>query len=137
MKKIILISLFTSQLFATETTTTSTFKVDKIVQEVSNEEAFGKSSKYALLFAKHELSSSDQQLHFYYGAKVGIISEEFTNDNGFGIPLNEMGAFYAATVGMEYDLDKQSILIAEALRSEDQVYQRTQSKLQLTYTYNY
>ena len=137
MKKIILISLLTSQLFAAETIATSTFKVDKIVQEVSNEEAFGKSSKYSLLFAKHELSSSDQQLHFYYGAKVGVVSETFTNDNGFGIPLNEMGTFYAATVGMEYDLDKQSILIAEALRSEDQVYERTQSKLQLTYTYNY
>jgi len=137
MKKIILISLLTSQLFATETIATSTFKVDKIVQEVSNEEAFGKSSKYSLLFAKHELSSSDQLLHFYYGAKVGIVSEEFTNDNGFGIPLNEVGTFYAATVGMEYDLNKQSILVAEALRSEDQVYERTQSKLQLTYTYNY
>ena len=137
MKKLILISLLTSQLFSQENETTSTFKVDKIVQEVSNEEAFGKSSKYSLLFAKHELSSSDQQLHFYYGAKIGVVSENFTNDNGFGVPLNEIGAFYAATVGMEYDLNQQSILVAEALRSEDKTYQRTQSKLQLTYTYNY
>ena len=137
MKKIILISLLTSTLFAQENASTSTFKVDKVVQEVSNEEAFGKTSKYSLLFAKHEVSSSDQQLHFYYGAKLGVVSEAFSNDNGFGIPLNEMGTFYAAAVGMEYDLNKQSILVAEALRSEDQVYERTQSKLQLTYTYNY
>ncbi len=137
MKKIILISLLTSQLFAQEDAATSAFKVDKVVQNLSNQEAFGKSSKYSLLFAKHELSSNDQQLHFYYGAKVGVVSEEFTNDDGFGIPLHEIGAFYAATVGMEYDLNKQSILVAEALRSEDQVYQRRQSKLQLTYTYNY
>lgn len=137
MKKIILISLLTLTLFAQEDTPISTFKVDKVVQEVSNEEAFGKISKYSLLFAKHEVSSSDQQLHFYYGAKLGVVSEEFNNDNGFGLPLNAMGTFYAATIGMEYDLNKKSILVAEALRSEEHIYERTQSKLQLTYTFNY
>ena len=130
-------SLMASALFAEQNSVISDFLVEKNVQEVSNESGFGKKSTYSLLFAKHELTTNDHNLHFYYGAKMGLINEAYTTDNGFGVPLNEVGAYYAAAVGMEYDLNKEAILVAEALHAEDEVYQRSESKVQLTYTYNY
>lgn len=137
MKKIVFISLLASTLFAEQGHVLSDFFVDKDVKKINNEASFGKKSTYSLLFARHELSSEEQDLHFYYGAKMGLVSEKYNNENGFGIPVNEMGAYYAAAVGMEYDLDKQAIIVAEAQHSKDEVYSRSESKLQLTYTYSY
>jgi hypothetical protein len=137
MKKIIFISLLTSTLFAEHSDVLSDFLVDQDVKKVSNEDAYGKKSTYSLLFAKHELTSQERDLHFYYGAKMGFVSEEYENENGFGIPINEVGAYYAAAVGMEYDLSNKAIILAEAVRSKDEAYKRHESKLQLTYTYNY
>ena len=137
MKKIILLSLLTSTLFAEHKNVVSDFHFAKDIKELSNENSFGKKSTYSLLFAKHELSMDEKDLRFYYGAKMGIISEEYASDNGFGTPLNEMGAYYAAAVGMEYDLDKQAILMAEGTLSEDQVNHLSESKVKLTYTYTY
>lgn len=137
MKKLIFISLLTSTLFAEQDGVVSDFLVEQNVQEVSNESGFGKKSTYSLLFAKHQISSNSQDLHFYYGAKMGLVNEAYTTDNGFGIPLQEIGAYYAATVGMEYDVNKEAVLVAEALRAEDEVYQRSESKVQFTYTYSY
>ena len=137
MKKIIFISLLTSTLFAEQKHELSEFFVAPDVKEVSNTLGYGKASTYTLLFAKHELVTDEEGLHFYYGAKMGLVSEEHTAENGFGIPLNKIGAYYAAAVGMEYDMSKKEILLAEGIHSEDQVHQRTESKVKLTYTYTY
>ena len=137
MKKIILISLLTSTLFADHKDVVSDFHLSQDIKEMSNENSFGKKSTYSLLFAKHELTMDQKNLHFYYGAKMGIVSEEYATDNGFGTPLNEIGAYYAAAVGMEYDLNKQAMLMAEGTLSEDQVNQLSESKVKLTYTYAY
>ena len=88
------------------------------------------------MFAKHDIVS-EEDLHFFYGAKMGLVSEAYETTNGFGIPLNKIGAYYAAAVGMEYKMDEGTMLLAEGIRSEDQVLQRSESKVQLTYTYNY
>jgi len=137
MKKITFISLLTSALFAEQQHIPADFFVGQDIKEISNESGFGKNSTYSLLFAKHELTTDEKDLHFYYGAKMGFVSEEYTTDNGFGVPLNKMGAYYAAAVGMEYDMSNSEMLLAEGIHSEDQVHQRTQSKVQLTYTYTY
>jgi len=137
MKTLILISLLTSTLFAEHKDVISNFHFTQDVKELINESSFGTKSTYSLLFAKHELSTQDQDLHFYYGAKMGIIREEHAADNGFGIPLNEIGAYYAAAVGMEYDLNTQAILMAEGTLAEDHVHQLSESKVKLTYTYTY
>lgn len=137
MKKIVFISLLTSTLFAEQKHEVSDFFVDKDVKKTTNELAYGKSSTYSLLFAKHQFASEKEDLHFFYGAKMGFVQEEYTNDSGFGIPLNDIGAYYAAAVGMEYNLSNKEILLAEGVRSEDQVHQRSESKVQLTYTYTY
>jgi len=137
MKKIIFISLLTSALFAEDSNVLSDFLVDQDVKKVSSEDGFGKKSTYSLLFAKHELTTQEKDLHFYYGAKMGLVSETYEKENGFGMPINEIGAYYAAAVGMEYDLSKKAIILAEAVRSKDEIYKHHESKLQLTYTYNY
>jgi len=137
MKKIVFISLLTSTLFAEQKHELSDFFVAKDVKKITNELAYGKSSTYSLLFAKHQLTTDEQDLHFFYGAKMGFVQEEYTNDSGFGIPLNEVGAYYAAAVGMEYNLSHKELLLAEGVRYEDQVHQRSESKVQLTYTYTY
>ncbi len=137
MKKLILISLLTSTLFAEHKELVSDFNFVKDIKEKTNESAFGKTSTYSLLFARHELTMEQKNLHFYYGAKLGVVSEEFNSDNGFGLPLSEMGTYFAAAVGMEYDLNDQAILMAEGTRSEDHLNKLTESKVKLTYTYTY
>ena len=137
MKKIILISLLTSALFADHKDVMSDFHFTKDIKELSNENAYGKKNTYSLLFAKHELTMEEKNLHFYYGAKMGIVSEEYASDNGFGMPLNEMGTYFAAAVGMEYDLNEQAILMAEGTHAEDHLNKLTESKVKLTYTYTY
>lgn len=137
MKKIILISLLTSSLFAEQKSDISDFFIDQDLQKVTNESAFGKANTYSLLYAKHQLMSEDENLHFYYGAKVGVLQEEYTKANGFGIPLNKIGAYYAAAIGMKYDLSTKAMLLAEGSRSEDLVHDHFESKMQVTYTYNY
>jgi len=137
MKKMVLLSLLTSALFAESSHDISKFGVDSIVKEVSNELGYGKQSKYSLLFAKHSFNSKDEDVHFYYGAKMGFVSEEYATENGFGLPLNKMGTYYAAAIGIEYDFAERSVLLAEGLRSEDQVNQRSDSQVQVTYTYTY
>ena len=136
MKKMILMSLLTSVLFA-ESHDSSAFGLDSIVKEVSNELGYGKQSKYSLLFAKHSFNSEDADVHFYYGAKMGFVTEEYATENGFGLPLNKVGTYYAAAIGVEYDFAERSVLLAEGLRSEDKVNQRSDSQVQVTYTYNY
>ena len=137
MKKIILISILTSTLFAEHKSVISDFSFTKDIKEQTSESDFGKTNTYSLLFAKHELTSDEKDFHFYYGAKLGVISEEHTSDNGFGIPLNEMGTYFSAAVGMEYDLNEQAILMAEGIHSENHANKFTESKMKLTYTYTY
>jgi len=137
MKKLILISLLTSTLFAEHKDVVSDFHFTQDIKELTNENGFGKKSTYSLLFAKHELNMEQKNLHFYYGAKMGFVSEEYATDNGFGIPLNEISAYYAAAVGMEYNLNEQAILMAEGTLGEDQVNHLSESKVKLTYTYTY
>jgi|LGOV01.1.fsa_nt_gb hypothetical protein len=137
MKKIAFISLLTSTLFAEQKHEISDFFVNQDVKKITNESGYGKSNTYSLLFAKHQLTTEDKDLHFFYGAKMGLVQEEYTSENGFGIPLNKIGAYYAAAAGMEYDLSSREMLLAEGIRSEDQVHQRSESKVQLTYTYTY
>ncbi len=137
MKKIVFISLLTSTLFAEQKHEVSDFFIDKDVTKTTNESAYGTSNTYSLLFARHQLETQEEDLHFYYGAKMGLVQEDYATDNGFGIPLNKIGAYYAAAVGMEYDLSNKEMLLAEGIRSEDQVHRRSESKIQLTYTYTY
>ena len=137
MKKIILISLLASLLSAEDKYELSDFFINQDLKKVTNESEFGKINTYSLLYAKHQLTNEDQNFHFYYGAKVGFLKEEFTRTNGFGIPLNKIGTYYAAAVGMKYDLSNKAMLLAEGSRSEDQVHNHYESKMQITYTYNY
>ncbi len=137
MKKIIFISLLASLLSAEEKYKLSDFFIDQDLKKVTNESAFGKANTYSLLYAKHRLTTEDANLHFFYGAKIGVLQEEYTRKNGFGIPLNKIGAYYAAAVGMKYDLSTKAMVLAEGSRSEDQVHNHYESKLQVTYTYNY
>lgn len=137
MKKIIFISLLASTLFAEQKEEASDFFIDQDVKKITNESGYGKCSTYSLLYAKHQLAIDDEDLHFYYGAKMGLIQEEYTSENGFGIPLNKVGAYYAAAVGLEYNMGKSEMVMVEGVRSEDHVQSRYESKLKLTYTYNY
>lgn len=137
MKKIIFISLLTSTLFAEQKHESVDFFVDQDVKKITNESEYGKCNTYSLLFAKHKLTTQEEDLHFFYGAKMGVIQENYTSNNGFGIPLNKIGAYYAAAVGMEYKFSEREMLLAEGVHSEDQVHQRTDSSVQLTYTYSY
>ncbi|MGB5965599.1 MAG: hypothetical protein WBF77_12795 [Sulfurimonadaceae bacterium] len=137
MKKIVFISLLTSTLFAEQKHQLSDYFVEQDVKKITNESEYGKCNTYSLLFAKHQLATQEEDLHFFYGAKMGLVQEEFTSDNGFGIPLNKIGAYYAAAVGMEYDLSNRESLLAEGSRSEDHAHSRYESKLQLNYTYNF
>ena len=137
MKKIIFISLLTSNLFGEQKHEVSDFFVGQDLKEITNEHGYGKSSTYSLLFARHNVTTEEQDLHFFYGAKMGVVSEGYATNNGFGVPLNKIGAYYAAAVGMEYDMSKREMLLAEGVRSDDQVHQRSESKVQLTYTYTY
>ncbi len=137
MKKIIFISLLASTLFAEQKSDLSDFFFTQDVREITNEEGYGKASTYTLLYAKHQLATQQQDLHFYYGAKMGLVSEEYTTENGFGMPLDKIGTYYAAAVGMEYGMSKKESLLAEGIHSQDQVHQRTDSSVQLTYTYTY
>ena len=137
MKKIIFISLLASNLFGEQKHELSDFYIDKDLKEITNESGYGKCRNYSLLFAKHNVTTQEQDLHFFYGAKMGVVSEEYVTENGFGVPLNKIGAYYAAAVGMEYDMSKSEILLAEGIHSEDRVNHRSESKIQLTYTYAY
>ncbi len=130
-------SLLTSTLFGEQKHEVSDFFVAQDLKEITHESEYGKSSTYSLLFAKHELATDEADLHFFYGAKMGFVSEEYTSDTGFGVPLNKIGAYYAAAVGMEYDMSNKETLLAEGVRSQDHVHQRTESRVQLTYNYTY
>ncbi len=137
MKKLIFVStLLASALFA-QSSKVSDFDLDSQVKEISNELGYGKKSKYSLLFAKHSFTLPSDDVHFYYGAKMGFVSEEYATDNGFGLPLNKIGAYYAAAVGIECDLGEKAVLLAEGVRAEDQALQVVDNQLQVTYTYNY
>ncbi len=137
MKRIVFISILASTLFAEQKHEVTDFFIDKDVKKVTHESGYGKCNTYSLLFAKHQIASDEQDLHFFYGAKMGLVQEDYSTENGFGIPLNKVGAYYAAAVGMQYDMSKTSLLLAEGSRSEDHANSRSESKLQLTYNYNY
>jgi hypothetical protein len=137
MKKIIFISLLTSTLFAQEKENVSEFFVAHDVREVSHESTFGTRNTYSLLFAKHQFSADDQDLHFFYGAKMGLLSEEHYGEDVFGIPLNKVGAYYAAAVGLQYDTSKSGMVLAEGVRSQDLLHSRSDSKLRLSFNYTY
>ena len=137
MKKIIFLSLLTSSLFATQDHDVSDFVFDADVKHVSNELEYGKSSNYSLLFAKHSFSTEEKDLHFFYGAKMGLVSEAYESENGFGIPLNKVRTYFAAAVGLEYDLSHEGVFLAEGIHAEDPSLRQVENKLQLTYTYSY
>ncbi|MBU1643116.1 hypothetical protein KKE54_07115 [bacterium] len=137
MKRFIFLSLFASSLFAEQDHGISEFLVDKDITEISNESEFGKGNTYSLLFAKHRLTTDNQHLHIYYGAKMGLVSEEYTSKYAHAFPLNKIGTYYAAAVGMEYHLSSSKMLLAESSRCDNQFNDRIESKLQVTYSYSY
>ncbi len=137
IKRFIFISLLTTTLFAEAANNASEFLVDQDVTEKANESEFGKGNTYSLLFAKHQLTSADQSLHIYYGAKMGLVSEEYTSKYAYAIPLNKISTYYAAAVGMKYHLSHNKMLLAESARCENQFYGRIENKLQLTYSYSF
>lgn len=137
MKRVIFVSLLASTLFAEQKHDVSDFFIDQDVKKVTNELAYGKESTYSLLYAKHQLSSEEEGLHFFYGAKLGVVQEDYTRENGFGLPLNKLGTYYAAAVGMQYDVNEKAMLLAEGSRCEDHFQNRYESRVELTYTYHY
>jgi len=137
MKKIVFISLLTTTLFAQDEQSLSEFFVDHYVKEISNESTFGTRNTYSLLFAKHQFSGDDSELHFFYGARMGLVSEEHNGEDVFGIPLNRVGAYYAAAVGLQYDMSESGTVLAEGVRSQDHVHSRSESRLRLSFNYNY
>jgi len=137
IKRFIFISLLASTLFAEDGHKVSEFLVGQDITETANESEFGKGNTYSLLFAKHRLSSADHSLRFYYGAKMGLVSEEYTSKYAYAIPLNKISTYYAAAVGMEYHLSHNKMLLADTTRCENQFYGRIENKLQLTYSYSF
>ncbi len=68
---------------------------------------------------------------------MGLVTEEYITESSFGTPLAKSGAYYAAAIAMEYDINAEAMLRAEGLHSEDEVHQHKENKLQLIFTCHY
>jgi len=136
MKKIYLSLILSLPLFSAEHEL-SKFVVHGISHSKSNETAYGVTNSYALLYAKHELSTIENSLHLSYGAKVGIISEDYSSQDGFGIPLNKLGTYLAASLELNYDLSHCCHLLAEGSYAQDEVHELEESLVKLSYNYTF
>jgi len=135
MKKTLLtLLLLTTILFAQEKTLSSTLVIDGEHYSRDHESVYGVCNTYAFLVAEHQIQR-DSTLLFYYGTKVGIVSEGYSARNGFGPEVDALGIILKANIGLTYKIEKYEQLSVESSHIDDLLHEQVDSRLKVSYNY--
>ena len=137
MKKISLTLLFiTTYLYAEPNDVKSKLVLESENFKLDHESAYGVTNSYAFFVAEHQIHADDC-LVFYYGTKVGVVTEDYTAQNGFGPDAEKYSTVIKANLGVNYDLRDYQKLSLEGSRSQDDLHRQTESRLKFGYRYKF
>jgi hypothetical protein len=127
-------------LFAISLQADPSIKSDVVVEKESytlvHESTYGVTNSYSLLIIEHHIES-DNALLFHYGTCVGLIFEEHTAQNGFGPTADEYGLMIEANLGVDYKLKNHQTLSLKGTRSQNQLLDAMESRVQFKYFYQF
>jgi len=137
MKKVLfLFAFFTTLVHAESSEAVSHFAIESESMEINHESVYGVTNSYSFITAEHQLYS-DSQLLFYYGTKFGIVTEDHTAENGFGPETDNFGTVVEANMGLHYNLKEYQHLTLEGSRTQDDLHQQSESRLNMSYRYKF
>ncbi len=134
MKKVSLLLLMTIALYAENMRSELVFDSESF--ECEHESAYGVTNNYSFFVAKHQINS-DGPVILHYGTKVGLITEGYTADNGFGQAAENYGPVFEANIGLDYDLHNVQKLSFEGSRAKDDLHQQIENQIVVSYRYNF
>lgn len=137
MKKITQILLFfTVILYAGPDDITSKLVLESESFDLDHESSYGVTNSYSFFVAEHQIHA-EGCLVFYYGTKIGFVSEDYTAENGFGPYAEKFGTIIEANLGMNYDIQKYQKLSLEGVRSQNELHNQLDSLIKVGYQYKF
>ncbi len=137
MKKVLSLLFFmTTLLNAQSDEAKSKFLIESESIELAHKSAYGVTDSYSFLTAEQQFHA-DEDLLFYYGTKVGFITEDYTAENGFGPDTESFGTAIEANVGVNYTLKDFQHITFEGNHLQDALHQQEENKVKIGYQYKF
>jgi len=114
-----IIIFITTILYADANDVESNFVLESESFELNHQSIYGVTNNYSFVVAQHNIKADDNTFLFYYGTKVGVVTEDFTAANGFGPALEEFALVFNANMGFDFDIDKFQVITLEGSHIED------------------
>jgi len=132
----LLFSFVSALLHAESKQTASSLVIESDTKEVDHESAYGVTNSYAFLVAGHQIQA-DESLQLYYGTKVGVVTESYTADNGFGPDAENAATVLEVDMGLEYALKDLEHLTLEGSRQQNSLYQHRENQVIIGYHHKF
>jgi len=110
--------------------------LEKESYTLEHESTYGVANNYSMLSIEHQIETNSAIL-FHYGTCVGLIFEDYTAQNGFGPSADDYGLIIEANIGVDYQLENYQTLSLEGTRSQNQILDAMESRLQFNYLYKF
>ncbi len=128
-----MIIFITSILYAETDNVESAFILESESFELDHKSIYGVTSNYSFLVAQHEIIADNNTFLFYYGTKIGFVTEDFTATNGFGPALDEFALVFKANMGFDFDINKFQVITLEGSHIEESLRNGTEDLVTIGY----
>jgi hypothetical protein len=116
--------------------TASSLIIESDTREVDHESAYGVTNSYTYLVAGHQIQADDS-LQLYYGTKVGVVSESYTAENGFGQDAENAATVLEIDMGLHYALEDLEQLTLQGSRLQNTLHEQQENRVEIGYQYKF
>ena len=127
-----LLILFTSLLHAEPTHVTSKLIIDNESYEHNHESIYGVKNSYVFVVTQHQIEADDNFL-FYYGTKVGVVTESYAAENGFGPEVTDYDLLFTTNFGFDFDLNQFEMISLEGSHMQGGLNKNSESQVLFNY----
>ena len=127
-----LLIIFISLLHADATHVTSKVIIDNESYEHKHESIYGVKNCYAFLVTQHQIEA-DEKFLFYYGTKIGLVTESYAFDNGFGPEVTDYELLFTTNLGFNFDLNAFEMLSLEGSLMQGGLNRSSESQVLFNY----
>jgi len=137
MTRFFMLFLFVSGLlYAESDQTASSLVIESDTKEVDHESVFGVTNNYTYLVAGHQIHA-DESLQLYYGTKLGVVTESYTAENGYGPDTENAATVLELDMGLQYALKDLEHLTLEGSRQQNALHQQRENLITIGYQHKF
>jgi len=132
MRALLLLLLFISSLYAEPAHVTSKLIIDNESYEQKHESIYGVKNSYTFVVTQHQIEADDNFL-FYYGTKVGLVTESYAAENGFGPEVTDYDLVFTTNLGFNFDLNQFEMISLEGSHIQGGLNRNNESQVLFNY----